>query len=128
MSSLSDTVLQCDTLQDNSGAGLPLNLRNKTLFAGATWDGNPVTLHYSHNVSSITDRGVGAFTVNLTNAVADINSMCVTACAVNEGVAGLWVTAGFLRTTTAVGADCYTGAGALQDPTYTAVQIFDLGI
>jgi hypothetical protein len=35
----------------------------------------------SFNVSSITDNGVGTYTVNFTNAMPDINFACVGACA-----------------------------------------------
>lgn len=69
------STLKVDALQDRSG---------KPLTPARAWvnfDGtNTVTIRASSNVSSITDNGVGDYTVNFSNAMADANYCAVVSC------------------------------------------------
>jgi len=58
--------------------------------AWVNFDGDPVTIRASGNVSSITDIGVGEYTVNFTNAMPDANYSTVISCSEN-GSASMFV-------------------------------------
>jgi hypothetical protein len=55
-----------------------------------------VAIRASYNVSSITDNGTGAYTVNLTNALSNANYAVAGSCGDDTGSAsGVWFTTGF---------------------------------
>jgi hypothetical protein len=74
------STLRCTNLQDTSGGN---SLTTAQIYNGAAkaWvnfngTGTP-SIRASFNVSSITDNGVGTYTVNFSNALADANYSAV---------------------------------------------------
>jgi len=85
-----------------------------------------VAIRASYNVSSITDSGVGNFTVNFTTAMPDANYSVQQSAgdgAITEGrhVFGYY---GAAPTTTSYRFATATFAGADYDPPYVAVAVF----
>jgi hypothetical protein len=82
-----------------------------------------VAIRDSGNVSSITDGGTGAYTVNFTTAMPDVN-YCVTA------TCGLTSGAGFVRqtttafTTSAVQFNTINTSNTTADTAYVGVSVF----
>ena len=86
-----------------------------------------VAIRASFNVSSITDNGVGDFTVNFTNALTDANyafalsttSMGATAApvVVLREIAAPFITSSLIRISTG-------NISSVTDPTYLSVAIF----
>jgi|LakMenEpi03Aug12_release.lakeMendotaPanAssembly.Ray.scaffolds.fasta_scaffold145174_4 hypothetical protein len=86
-----------------------------------------VAIRASYNVSSITDNGVGDFTVNFTNALTDANyafalsttSMGATAAPVIvlREIAAPFITSSLIRISTG-------NISSVTDPTYLSVAIF----
>lgn len=74
------SILRTTTLQDAAGSSsVPMaTVAAGTAKAWVNFNGTgTVTIRASFNVSSITDNGVGIYTVNFTNALADTNySVC----------------------------------------------------
>jgi hypothetical protein len=83
-----------------------------------------VAIRASYNVSSITDNGVGDYTVNFTTALADANySVVANHSAMSLGVAcvnpaSTAPAAGSIRML------CTTGGPSVADPVYVFVSIF----
>jgi len=87
-----------------------------------------VAIRASGNVTAITDNGTGDYTVNLTNAMPDVN-YCFTTASGQFAAANVPATLGINRdnltvTTTAVRLYNITGAGALQDGANLYVAFF----
>lgn len=84
-----------------------------------------VAIRASGNVSSITDNGVGDYTVNFTNAMPDAN-YCITCSSGNGANAGLAIIGPRLAdpTTGAVRLPTINDAGVLQDNAFNSVAIF----
>ena len=70
------STLRVNTLQNAAGTGEPS--LNGTAKAWVNFNGTgTVAIRAAYNVSSITDNGVGDYTVNLTSALPDTNySVC----------------------------------------------------
>ena len=67
------STLRVDTIQNASGTDSPINVPG-TAKAWVNFNGTgTVAIRASYNVSSITDNGVGNYTVNFTTAMADTN-------------------------------------------------------
>ncbi len=70
------STLKVNTIQDASGNNgtTPALLYNGTAKAWVNFNGTgTVAIRASYNVTSITDNGVGDYTVNFTNALVDAN-------------------------------------------------------
>jgi hypothetical protein len=70
------STLRVSTIQDTAGSNssTPAAIANGIAKAWVSFNGTgTVAIKAQYNVSSITDRGVGAYTVNFTNALADAN-------------------------------------------------------
>ncbi len=86
-----------------------------------------VAIRDSYNVSSVTDNGVGIYTINMTAALANADYSVVGVCG---GVATNNVFslggAGFLPTltTTTFTARTMNDAGSVQDKTHVCIQVF----
>jgi hypothetical protein len=89
-----------------------------------------VTINNSFNVSSITDNGVGAYVINMTNAMPDITYVCVgtISAGAGHGCAGMMVNlrsgSGAVNTTTTQPIFTSTDAGSSVDPQYCNAAIF----
>jgi collagen type VII alpha len=81
-----------------------------------------VAIRASFNVSSITDVGVGNYTVNLTNPMVDGNG-CAVGAARNFGVAGSYCSAGTVAAGT-LNINTYSIPSTLADVNYVAVALF----
>jgi hypothetical protein len=81
-----------------------------------------VAIRASFNVSTITDVGVGNYTVNLTNPMVDGNG-CAVGAARNFGVAGSYCSAGTQAAGTAF-INTYSIPSTLADVNYVAVALF----
>ena len=66
------STLRVDNLQNSSGSGQPTMPGAAKAWVNFNGTGT-VAIRSSFNVSSITDNGVGIYTVNFTNAMADAN-------------------------------------------------------
>ena len=84
-----------------------------------------VAIRASGNVSSITDNGVGDYTVNFTNAMPDAN-YCITCSSGNGANVGLAIMGPRIAdpTTSAVRLPTINDAGVLQDNAFNSVAIF----
>ena len=97
------------------------------IYAGRAWVNfngtGTVAIRASGNVSSITDNGVGAYTVNFTTAMPDTN-YCINGCtSYNESVYSLILTNG-TRTVTSVVIGTRDGANTAADGNPVSVSIF----
>lgn len=82
-----------------------------------------VGINASGNVSSITDNGVGTYTVNLTAAMPDWNYSCnVSAFRIND-VAHV-ATINRIYTTTQVGINTFSNFGPVEDSSIINISIF----
>ena len=77
-----------------------------------------VAIRASGNVSSITDNGVGNYTVNFTTGMSDTNYCPVTNTDTSRYT---WFDT---QTTSSVKVYCFTGGGSYYDPTTETVAIF----
>ena len=82
-----------------------------------------VAIRASGNVSSITDNGVGSYTVNFTNAMPDANYAVSVSSEMGSGNGGFNGIAG-APSTTGVQILAYTQAGASRDISLAYVAIF----
>ena len=84
-----------------------------------------VYIRASYNVSSVTDNGVGDYTVNFTTALADANySLSGTTSASNaQTIRGIFLSTGTAPTASAVRINTANYVSS-EDNTYTSVQIF----
>ena len=85
-----------------------------------------VAINASGNVSSITDRGTGAYTVNFTTAMADNNFAAVASAGsptTNTAAYAHWAN-GVAPTTTSVSIDVITDGGTRQDASYISVVVY----
>jgi hypothetical protein len=85
---------------------------------------NTVAIRASGNVSSITDNGTGAYTVNFTTALPDANyAVNATGDSTGARIASVDNAAG-VPTTSAVRVGFLTTGGGAGDPTYAMVSVF----
>lgn len=86
-----------------------------------------IAIRAQGNVSSITDNGVGDYTVNFTNALADANYTSVISVGTSSS-ADLAVIAGTVNVAPTASAFRFTvnngGSGAARDSTYTSLAFF----
>ena len=124
MSTLNVTTIQSNTastppvINDSAGTQVGTFCRAWVQFNGT----GTVAIAASFNVSSITDVGVGSYTVNFTTSMVD-GEGCVVGAARNFGVAGSYCSAG----TTAAGTasiNTYSIPSTLADVNYVAVAVF----
>jgi hypothetical protein len=109
----------------NSGYGSVATAYGCRAWVNFNGTGTPA-IRASGNVSSITDRGAGQYTVNFTTAMSDANysfSGLAGTPAVNSG-AYLHVANGINPTTSALAVDVITDGGTRQDATNIGVSIF----
>lgn len=92
------------------------------LYAARAWVNfngtGTVAIRASGNVSSITDNGVGLYTVNFTTGMSDTNYCPVTNTDTSRYT---WFDT---QTTSSVKVYCFTGGGSYYDPTTETVVIF----
>ena len=127
------------TLADSAGANTstPAAIAAGIAKAWVNFNGTgTVAIRASYNVSSITDNGVGDYTVNFTTAMVDANYTSVITCSPNyaltrivatqlassAGAAEVAPTSSALRF--AVGFQNTTQNGAEFDPKYASVSVF----
>jgi hypothetical protein len=78
-------TLTISTLSDGTSSTSATNLVKAPCVAWVAFTGTgTVAIRASYNVSSITDNGTGYYTVNMTNAMPDIN-YCITGSAATTG-------------------------------------------
>jgi len=113
-------TIVADTIQDGAGNSTAMdNAIYGSAKAWVTWNGNGVgTILASYNVSSVTYRSTGLFTINFTNAFSDANYTVAGCPAVNPGNAGGYLgvsdnTVG--ASTTACGVYTVNSAAALSN-------------
>lgn len=119
------STLRVNTIQDATGSGTPSI--NGLAKAWVNFNGTgTVAIRASFNVSSITDRGTGQYTVNFTNAMTDANYAFTSG--VSTGVAtnptGVASQAGQPYSTTQLGIYTTEGANSAQDYSTINIAIF----
>ena len=84
-----------------------------------------VAIRASGNVSSITDNGVGGYTVNFTTAMVDANYSVTGSCA-QSGSGGRWmqVSSAAAQTTTTYRVTTYNNSNAATDLEFVQTAIF----
>lgn len=129
------STLRANTLSDASGSNsVPMaTVASGTAKAWVNFNGTgTVAIRAAFNVTSITDNGVGDYTVNFTNAMPDVN-YSVTGSAMRDSsnytaifTAPVNTDAGGARTTTSatVGAVLLGGTVSNVDASYMSVAIF----
>jgi hypothetical protein len=74
------------------------NIGTAPLYAARAWVNfngtGTVAIRASGNVTSITDNGVGQYTVNFTTAMPDTNYNVTGSCGADSGTSALWITNG----------------------------------
>lgn len=122
------TATSATALTTASGSAPSYSARAWVNFNGS----GTVAIRSSGNVSSITDVGVGQYTVNFTNAMPDVNfSVCGSCGGTNAGISGLWIINGsnvgaryWNNTTTSTVIQTAYATTALADAEAVSVQIF----
>ena len=124
------STLKVSTLQNLSGTEV------YTCKAWVNFNGTgTVAIRASGNVSSITDNGLGNYTVNFTNAMPDTNyastfGVAQVASGSYNATIGPVTSGGDIDlslttyTTTQMRLQCYRAAGNAQDPSFASVTIF----
>ena len=115
-------------LNDGTTSGSTTDMVKGSARAWVNFNGTgTVAIRASYNVSSITDNGVGFYTINLTNPLVDINGCVVgVACdsATNDvGNFNQWISGVISSTTSVVVASVYYANG-YQDNAYNQVAVF----
>ena len=102
------------TVQDSAGTQIGTFCRAWVNFNGT----GTVAIRASFNVSSITDNGVGTYTVNLTTAMPDANYVLASIADDNGGSNPFVTTIRSLTTSTAAVGTWQTGVGRVDAPQY----------
>jgi hypothetical protein len=115
--------LTIDTLKASSGVLATQNGMTGIAKAWVNFNGTgTVAIRGAFNVSSITDNGVGQYTINFTTAMADANySVC--GCAYNNGAGGESLRINTAPTTSSVQI-LTSSSGSAFDSLYTTAAIF----
>lgn len=126
------STIKCDTLQNVAGTeSVPVaTVANGTAKAWVNFNGTgTVAIRASFNVSSITDAGVGAYTVNFTTAMSGVNyAVFGTGGDATNSYCEVHVSSSVAPTTTSVRVNTVAqsgGAPALWDWSRVSVAIFD---
>jgi hypothetical protein len=128
-SAMSFVYRQSNTTWYRNSAPALGNIGTAPVYAARAWVNfngtGTVAIRESGNVSSITDRGTGAYTVNFTTAMSDASyGFAATAGTPGANTAAYAHLAnGIAPTTTAIAIDVITDGGTRQDATYVAVSI-----
>jgi hypothetical protein len=85
-----------------------------------------VAIRGSGNVSSITDNGIGDYTINLATALTDVNYSLGLACRneISTGDTAINVKQGTTPTASAVTISCSRASSGQQDPVFVYAQFF----
>lgn len=118
-------------LKVNSGANAPEWASAQDAKAWVNFNGTgTVAIRASYNVTSITDNGVGDYTVNLTNEMVDVNYAVIATSSSETNTSLNGITSyesGTARTTSLfrIYATCFSGTQpAVQDPPHVQVAVF----
>ena len=122
------STLRCTNLQDTSGGNslTTAQIYNGAAKAWVNFNGtSTVAIRAQFNVSSITDNGVGSYTVNYSSALTDANYVCVVAASNANDSVNLNPPAGVDRSSSSVRIDIETAGGTPQfDADLIDVAIF----
>lgn len=106
---------------DGAGTANAVHARAWVNFDGTS----TVTIRAQFNVSSITDRGTGLYTVNFSNAMTDANYSSILSASANGATVNIAMPASMAsRTSSSLELDCYSTTVALQDIPVLSVTIF----
>ena len=83
-----------------------------------------VAIRASGNVSSITDGGVGVYTVNLTTAISDANGAALASGNVDVSTPNAQVSKAAMASSSAVNVICAAGTNSAIDYAYVSVLVF----
>lgn len=124
------SIAKFDTLQNAAGSkSVPVDtVVDGTAKAWVNFNGTgTVAIRASFNVSSITDNGVGSYTINFTNPMSDAN-YAAAGCATDDNAASTFVyeggTYGQYRTTSAVRMQVLAPSVGLRDQQGVYIAIF----
>ncbi len=117
-------------LQFNSGYGSVATAYGCRAWVNFNGTGT-VAIRASGNVTSITDNGVGQYTVNFTTAMPDANYNVTGSCGADSGTSALWITNGsnvgsrpYNNTTTTCVIQSAYATGNLADAVAVNVAVF----
>jgi hypothetical protein len=115
------STLRVNTIQNSGGTGSPAI--NGLAAAWVNFNGTgTVAIRASSNVSSITDRGTGAYTVNFTNSMPDTNFAAVLGHRANSAASPTcWAN---ITVSSGVFIDATQNNGTGTDPEQVSVAIF----
>ena len=121
------STIKTTTLSTQGGSTVPVDtVVNGTAKAWVNFNGQgTVAIRRAFNVSSITDRGTGLYTVNFTNAMPDTNYAIVGMADDTGSYGGVFNTNSSTYATTSVGVFyCQNNTPALVDFQVASVAIF----
>lgn len=121
------STLRVNTLQNASGAGQPAMAGAAKAWVNFNGTGT-VAIRAGFNVTSITDNGVGLYTVNFTTAMADTNYICVGMSALNDTSSHNRIVGGPYVTPTASAFRLVTSradTAGIEDQAFVSVSFFD---
>jgi hypothetical protein len=122
-------TLVITTLSDGTNSTSATNCIQGSAKAWVNFNGTGTpAIRGSYNVSSITDNGTGDYTINFTNALADVNYGVNWTASDTQGTAGALYTGekitSMATSTVRVTYANSGGAGGAVDPTWANVTIF----
>jgi hypothetical protein len=122
------STLRVSTLADTAGSNTstPSEIASGRAKAWVNFNGTgTVAIRASYNVSSITDNGVGDYTVNFTNALADANYAAVAGAGNGDDTTSfINGVAQAAPTTSAVRLKVVNSSAVPSDRTYVHIAIF----
>lgn len=115
------STVKTNRIEQLENTNLPMNLLPVTASAWVAFNGTGVpAIIGNHNVSSVTDNGVGAYTVNFTTALTNANY----ATFVTANVASGAITREIAKTTSSASVSVHNNSGAAVDSDSVNVVIF----
>lgn len=121
------SILKVDTLTTTDAANSIATERvaNGTAAAWVNFNGTgTVSIRGGYNVSSITDNGTGSYTVNLTNAMPDLNFAVVGEQSYTNTSSGLSSMSLWTPSTSTVGVYTFSTSGNVLDRGIVSIAVF----
>ena len=118
------STLVAQTISNGTVSTSSANVIQGSAKAWVNYNASSQTIRASYNVSSVTYTNTGRFTINMTNAMTDVNYAVVVTAAIDQASqASFQETTNFTRTTSAFAISILV-AGGYNNPTNTSVAVF----
>jgi hypothetical protein len=117
-------TLTISTLNDSSGVLATQNGMTGIAKAWLSYDGSTQTIRGSFNISSVTRSGTGAFTINFTTAMSNVNYSITGASSTTGGSNPVIIRLPNSPSTTAMSIETIQANGTTQDPVNVCIAVF----